>query len=144
MAAANPSPDEVPVITRSEESDAEVGRAIVWAVERRRVFVAVLALAVAGAGAGWTGWQQLEGYAEERVLRRQAAEAQVRAVASNGTAVAELGRRVAQLEAATVGNGESIRTAVELLMVHAEVREAVAGDRRLSERAAKVVANPGL
>lgn len=113
---ATDSPTPQPVTTRTEDSDAEVDRAIVWAVRRRKPILGIVALVIGGAGLGWTGLKGIQAEAEERVLRRQAAERQSQAVLSNGRGLGELHERMGQVESDIASHAEMTRTALEILM----------------------------
>ena len=129
------------VRTRTEAGDEEVDRAIVWAVQRRKVIVTMVVLVIAGISAGWTGLQQIESTAEERVLRRQAAKLQTDHVRANGLAVAELGKRLTKVEAGIADHAELTRTGLELLMASPSVAAAMEQDEGLRQRAAKAVSS---
>jgi hypothetical protein len=134
-----PAPEPVHVITREDASEAEIDSALVWVAQRRKMIAAVIAIMCTGAAAAWQGLKQVEATAEERVLRRQAAERQSRAVAANGKAVGRLHERMGDVERAVAANAEMTRTSVELLMANPSVRRAVARDATLRARAAKFV-----
>lgn len=136
-AATIPAPSSVE--TRTEATDAEVDRAIVWVVQRRRVFMAVAALVVAGVAAGVGGLRQIESTAEDRVLRRQAAKAQSDQVRANGVAVAALSGRMSDVERAIGDHAEMTRTSIRLLMAHPALASVLASDADLRESAARVV-----
>ncbi len=139
MSAAPAAPNSV--ITRTETQDAEVSKALVWIVERRKVFAAIFGIFCSGLAAAWIGYQQIEASAEERVIRRQMAKAQSDAVVRNGAAVAHLGKRMVVVEAAIGRHTDMTRTSIELLMAHPAISVVLDGDVALRERAAKVVSS---
>ena len=79
------------------------------------------------------------GRAEDRVLRRQAAAAQSKAVLANGVAVEALGARVGNLEDKVGEHQEMTRLTVRLLVAHPELASVLAHDTELRDHAAKVV-----
>ena len=71
----------------------------VWAVRNWKLILGVVWLVGLGGGSGVTALDQIDIAAEERVLRRQAAEKQSEHVRANGKAVAELHLRMGAVEA---------------------------------------------
>jgi len=105
-----------PVTTRTEASDLEVDSAIIWAVRRRKALAGVVVLVFGGAGLGWTALQGIQAEAEDRVLRRQAADKQAEAVLANGLAVGELHKRMARVESDISAHTDMTRMSIEMLM----------------------------
>jgi len=101
--------DPIPVITRSEDGEAEIGRAISWVVERRKLFAWMVTFAVGGCGSLWVGVEHVMQFAEERVLRRQAESAQAKSVERNGADVRGLTARVVRLEGVMMESVELLR-----------------------------------
>lgn len=129
----------ITVRTRGDAGEEEVDRAIVWVVQRRKVVATLVVLVVGGISAGWTMLTTIEATAEERILRRQAAQLQSAHVRANGEAVAELSDRVANIERAVESHAELTRTGIALLMASPSVAMAMEQDESLRARAAKAV-----
>lgn len=140
--AATQATEVPPVVRRQPSDDDDVDRVLVWAFQRRKVFIAAIAMVCTGVGAGWKGIQQIEAAAQERLLHKQAAVAQSKAVRANGKAVEALGFRVGGIETDIEAHAEMTRTVVRLLMASPQVVEAVEADAALKARAARVVGSP--
>lgn len=121
--------------------DQQVERAMFWGVRHRKPLIGVIAFVFAGGGAGWKGLEQIEAVAEERVIRRQAAELQSKQVIANGEAVGKLGTRLAHVETSIAEHAELTRMGLELLMASPSVAAVLELDPGLRARAAKAVSS---